>query len=103
MKGCELARFVLKLQEELLVEDEGHTADLLHFRLRCGVAVHKVGRDGDGQLASKLLPSETWSQDDAEKGTGERRGRNHEEERNKKKKKKKDLFTNYFLYDFLIS
>ena len=45
--------------EELLVEDEGHTGDLIYARLRLRVSVDEVGRDGDGQLAAKLLPTET--------------------------------------------
>lgn len=48
-----------EFQEELLVEDEGHAADFLHFGFCCGVPVHKVSCDGDGQLPPKLLSTET--------------------------------------------
>lgn len=48
---CRLSE-VLK---ELLVEDEGHAADLLHLSLRCRVPVDEVSRDGDCQLAPELL------------------------------------------------
>ena len=41
-----------------MVEDEGHTADLLHFGLGGGVPVDEVGRDGDGQLAAELFSPE---------------------------------------------
>jgi len=37
-----------ELQEELLIEDEGHSADLLHFGLSCGVTVDEVCGNGDG-------------------------------------------------------
>ncbi len=39
---------LLELQEELLIEDEGHSADLLHFGLSCCVSIDEVCRDGDG-------------------------------------------------------
>ena len=45
--------------EELLVEDERHAADLLHAGLRRRVPVDEVCRDGDGQLAPKLLACES--------------------------------------------
>ena len=56
--GC--TGLILEVLEELLIEDEGHTTDLLYLGLGRGVAVDKVGRDGDGQLPTELLPSETW-------------------------------------------
>lgn len=43
-----LACLLLEFQKELLVENEGHTTDLLHFSLCCGVPVDKISRDGDG-------------------------------------------------------
>lgn len=54
-------RLLPQLLEEPLVEDEGHATDLLHFGLCCGVPVFKVGCDGNGQLPSELLSSETFS------------------------------------------
>lgn len=39
---------LFEVKKELLVEDEGHSADLLHSGLCCGVSVDEVGRDGDG-------------------------------------------------------
>lgn len=54
-----LTCFLPEFQEELLVKDEGHTTDLLHFGLCCGVPVDKVSSDGDGQLPAKLLAAET--------------------------------------------
>lgn len=51
--------FLFEVEEELLVEDEGHAADLFHLGLRRGVPVDEVGCDGDRQLPSKLLPLET--------------------------------------------
>ena len=64
MNACQfqvykLTRFLLEVKEELLVEYEGHPTDLLHASFCRGVPVHKVGRDGDGQLPTKLLPTET--------------------------------------------
>ena len=56
------ARLLLQVQEELLVEDEGHARDLLHRGLGVGVPVDEVGRDGDGQLASELFPLETCTE-----------------------------------------
>lgn len=53
--------FLFKVQEEFLVEDECHAADLLYFGFRCGVPVDEVGRDGDRQLSPELLPFETWA------------------------------------------
>lgn len=50
--------FLFELQEELLVEDEGHSADLLHLGLSRGVTVHEVSCDGNGQLALELLTPE---------------------------------------------
>lgn len=46
--------------KELLVEDEGHAADLLNLRLRCSVPVDEVCRDGDGELAPELLAPKPW-------------------------------------------
>ena len=42
-----------------LFVDEGHATDLLHDGLGGRAPVGEVGRDGDGQLASKLLPLES--------------------------------------------
>lgn len=53
--------FLFKVQEEFLVEDERHAADLLYFGFRCGVPVDEVGCDGDCQLSPELLPFETWA------------------------------------------
>ena len=50
---------LFELQEELLVEDEGHSADLLYLGLGRGVPVDKVGCDGDGQRTPELLSLET--------------------------------------------
>lgn len=69
-----------------MVEDEGHAADLLHFGLRCGVAVDKVGGDGDGQLASKLLPFKTWSSE--EEGEGEDDEQQEQEKQENEKERK---------------
>ena len=52
-------KLVVEVVEELLVEDEGHSRDLLHMALRLGVLVDEVGGDGDGQLAPELLALET--------------------------------------------
>lgn len=46
--------------KKLLVEDEGHTADLLNLCLCCRVPVDEVSRDGDGKLAPELLPPKPW-------------------------------------------
>ena len=48
----------VQVVEELLVEDESDAGDFLHLTLGLGVLTDKVGRDGDGQFASKLLPLE---------------------------------------------
>lgn len=58
---CSPTCFLFKFQEEFLVEDERHAADLLHFGFRSGVPVDEVGCDGDRQLAPELLPFETWA------------------------------------------
>lgn len=64
-EGCPGGRFhtcvLPQVLEEPLVEDEGHAADLLHLGLGGGVPVFEVGCDGDGQLPSELLSSETFS------------------------------------------
>ena len=52
------ARRVIKIVEELLVEDERHAGDLVDARLSFRVPVHEVGRDRDGQLAAELLTAE---------------------------------------------
>ncbi len=52
------ARLGEQILEEALVEDEGHSADLLHLRLVGRVPVDEIGRDGDRQFAAKLLPPE---------------------------------------------
>lgn len=54
----------MQLLEELLVVDASHPADLRHLDLGGRVAVNKVGRDADGQLASKLFPPEAYRGDD---------------------------------------
>lgn len=41
--------------KELLIEDEGHAADLLNLRLRRRVPVDEISGDGDGELAPELL------------------------------------------------
>ena len=56
------ACLLLEIQEELLVENEGHTRDLLHTRLCICVSVDEVGSDRNGQLAPELLPFETCIQ-----------------------------------------
>lgn len=53
--------------EKLLVEDEGHPADLLHFGLGGRVPVDEVRSDGDGELPAELLTAKTW------RGAGEKR------------------------------
>lgn len=53
--------FLFQIQEEFLVEDERHAADLLYFGFRSGVPVDEVGCDGDRQLSPELLPFETWA------------------------------------------
>ena len=53
-----LTGFSPQFLEEPLVEDERHTADLLHLGLGRGVPVLEVGRDGDGQLPPELLALE---------------------------------------------
>lgn len=54
-----LTRLLSEVQEELLVEDEGHATDFLHFGLCCRVPVDKVGCNCDGQFPAELFPSET--------------------------------------------
>jgi hypothetical protein len=46
---------IVEIVEELLVEDEGNSTDLLQRTFRLRVPVDKVGRDGNGQLAAKLF------------------------------------------------
>lgn len=53
--------------EKLLVEDEGHPADLLHFGLGARVPVDEVRSDGDGELPAELLTAKTW------RGVGEKK------------------------------
>lgn len=38
---------LFEVEEEFLVEDEGHAADLFHLGLRRSVPVDEVGCDGD--------------------------------------------------------
>lgn len=58
----DLTCLLLEFQKELLVKNEGHTTDLLHFGLCCGVPVNKVSCDGDGQLPSKLFAGKTYQE-----------------------------------------
>ncbi len=46
-----------EILEKPLVEDEGDTADLLHFSFSSGVAIDEVRCDGNGQFPPKLLPA----------------------------------------------
>lgn len=46
--------------KELLVEDEGHAADLLNLCLRWRVPVDEVRSDGNGKLAPELLTPKPW-------------------------------------------
>lgn len=48
--------------KELLVEDEGHPADLLNLRLCCRVPVDEVSSDGDGELAPEFLTPKPWGE-----------------------------------------
>ena len=57
------ARRRAQVLEELLVEDEGHSGDLVDPRLGLRVPVDEVGCDGDRQLASELLTPEAWWQE----------------------------------------
>ena len=45
--------------EELLVEDEGHSADFIHSCLLPGVVVHKIGCYGQGKFPSQFFPIKT--------------------------------------------
>ena len=56
-------RLSVEVAEELLVEDERDSADLLDTRLLVAVVVDEVGGDGDRKLTSELLPSETCIND----------------------------------------
>lgn len=51
-----------QLLEEPLVEDEGHTRDLLHLGFSRGVSILKVGRDSDGEFPAELFTPETCSE-----------------------------------------
>lgn len=57
--------------EKLLVEDEGHAADLLHFGLGGRVPVDEVRSDGDGELPAELLTPKTW------RGVGGKKEKNY--------------------------
>ena len=48
--------------EKLLIENERHAGDFFDARLRLRFLVDEIGRDGDSQSTSKLLPFETWNQ-----------------------------------------
>lgn len=54
--------------KELLVEDEGHPADLLNLRLRCRVPVDEVSSDGNGKLAPELLTPKPWGKQSSRSG-----------------------------------
>lgn len=43
-----LTCLLLELQEEFLVENKSHAADLFHLGLSCCVPVDEIGSDGDG-------------------------------------------------------
>ena len=49
------ARLVLQVEEELLVEYEGHSTDLLNVGLGGRVAVDEVGSNPNGNLSPELL------------------------------------------------
>lgn len=65
MIGCTVACVVsltgllFEVLEELLVEDEGHATDFLHFGLCCSVPVDKVGCNSDGQFPAEFFPSKS--------------------------------------------
>lgn len=73
MRRCSPTCFLFKIQEEFLVEDERHAADLLHFGFRSGVPVDEVGCDGNRQLPPELLPFETWERGGGKKSTNVRK------------------------------
>ena len=49
------ARLVLQVEEELLVEYEGHATDLLNVGLGGGVSVDEVSSNPNGNLSPELL------------------------------------------------
>lgn len=51
--------FLFEIEKKLLVEDEGHAADLFYFGLCSCVSVDEIGCDGNRQLPPELLPFET--------------------------------------------
>lgn len=55
--------------KKLLVKDEGHSADLLHFGLGRRVPVDEVCSDGDGELPPELLTTKTWRQEENQRNS----------------------------------
>ena len=53
-------RVLFEVLEELLVENEGHTTDLVARSLLACTVVLEVGGDGQGQLSPQLLPVKAW-------------------------------------------
>lgn len=51
--------------KELLVENEGHTTDLIHSCFFSGIMVLKVSCDSQGKFTSKLLSVKTWNPNSA--------------------------------------
>ena len=54
------ARLVLQVEEELLVEYEGHATDLLNVGLSGGVAVDEVSSNPNGNLSPELLSRKSF-------------------------------------------
>lgn len=53
-------RFLFKVLEELLIEDESNTTNFFYLGFCSCISVYKIGSDSYSQLSTELLPPETW-------------------------------------------
>lgn len=56
---------ISEILEELLVEDEGHTADLFYFGFSCGVAIDEVRCDRNREFTTEFFPAKPYRKEKA--------------------------------------
>lgn len=63
-------RFLFKVLEELLIEDESNATNFFYLGFCSCISVYKIGSDSYSQLSTKLLPPETWEANKRIENTG---------------------------------
>lgn len=56
---------ISEILEELLVEDEGHTADLFYFGFSCGVAIDEVCCDSNCKFTAEFFSAKPYRKEKA--------------------------------------